>query len=270
MMTYPVAIKSWGTANEYRYSHNENIDYNNLLKKCKLTCRTVSVWNEEEEEKWYSKQFDNEWFNFVKIYILLLQKRIVYKNIISLILPLFIIHIISEYSSPLLFPLFLMPSNSLMSIQAQKKKFILNNVIKKFEIIICNRYSQKIKHKLAYYPNSGVFIAGTVNNLYATGNNHIAYTCLKYKTKPIINCDNCSQIKILVHLETQYREEDIRILIKIKDKYEIKEAEFCCEIMNNVFEPCIVALLNVNNYIPMSGEKYGNYKQIFSLHINNK
>ena len=146
-MTYPVAIKSWYNDN----GDNNNKNYNNLQKKCKLMCKTTSVWNEKEEEKFYSKQFDNGWFNFVKIYILLLEKRILYKNIVLSILPLFIIHIVSEYSSPLLFPLFLMPSNSLLSIQAQKKKFILNNVIKKFEIIICNRYSQKIKHKKLLY-----------------------------------------------------------------------------------------------------------------------
>ena len=267
MMTYPVAIKSWYNDN----GDNNNKNYNNLQKKCKLMCKTTSVWNEKEEEKFYSKQFDNGWFNFVKIYILLLEKRILYKNIVLSILPLFIIHIVSEYSSPLLFPLFLMPSNSLLSIQAQKKKFILNNVIKKFEIIICNRYSQKIKHKLAYYPNSGVFIAGTENNLYSTCNNKISYNCLKYETKPIINNnDNFSQIKILVHLEIHYDEEDIRILMQIKDKYEIKETEFCFKIINNVYEPCIVGLLNVNDYIPMSGESYGHYKQIFSLHINTK
>ena len=247
MLGYPVAIKSWKKTN-----------YTNFENKCKLKCNGTVIWNEEEEDSFYAKYFDDEWFNFVKRYLLLLEKAVIAKKILLSILPFYIIHLVSQYSSPLLFPLFIMPTNCLLVIKAQKKKFILNNVIKKFELLICNRYQQHVKHKLSYYPNTGLFIA---SSMCCTDGDKIIYNCLKYKTEPIVRNTYSSEFKLLVHLEMKHNKDNIGILIKINE-----EIEFCYKIDSDIFKQAsVVGLLNVNDYIPVVGEEYGYYTKIVTL-----
>lgn len=206
----------------------------------------------QQEINLYNNYNDVEWFNFIKQYILLLQSEIRRKHILLSIFPFYIIHIISQFSSPLFYPLFIIPNDNYwytISIQNQKKKLILNHIIYKFEFFICNNYCD-IKHKVSYYPHNGLFCC--YNNF--KDNKHASI--IKHKTIPFINTT-----QIYVSLEIQYKFKEIIIIIKLnneKNDNNNNNRVFCYKIGNKfLFETCGILLYNCHNFIKIDTEKYG-------------
>lgn len=226
----------------------------------------------KQQEIFYQNYGDDDWFNFVKRYMLLLESKILKNNIILSLLPLFIIHIIAKYSSAIFYPLFIIPKNLICEfcIERQMKKFVLEHYVYKFEFVICDK-KLHIKHKASYYPNKGIFYCCNLDNNKITG---FAYN---QKNVPIIdNSENDNQVYVSIELE--YKGFKIRITIYIhqlqKGFFNDKNAHsICYEIDNknlNYDECCGIGLLNVQNYKQLANDEHGTCSVLYKKGMINK
>ena len=218
-----------------------------MLGQAQLHWSSLSI---KEANQFYDNLNDEDWFMFVKRYVLLLKSQILQKNIVLSILPLFIIHIIAQYSICNLYPLFVIPNNNIcrFCIQSQKKKFILKRFVYKFEFVICNKKLQII-HKLTYHTNKGIFSCCSMDK------NEIKCMNIKCEGKPIVRINDKNELH--VSIEMQYNQGNIQIFIQLKNNN--NNEQLCSyEISDEILtESCGVGLLNVDNYINLVPQEYG-------------
>ena len=154
------------------------------------------VLSTQQRKKFYSHYNDEDLFIFIKRYMLLLESAILRKkNILLSVLPLFIIHIISQYASLILNPLFVMPSLSfrrnINNLSTQKRQFRLNNYVYKFEFVVFSSTNLHIKHKLSYYPNRGLFYYCNFEN----------GTVTKFDKYQVENYPICGDLYVSIQIE---------------------------------------------------------------------
>ena len=182
---------------------------------------TMGSWDEESLYRLRNQQYanfydnynDNDWFCFVKRYILLLEIQIRAKHILMLPFPIYLIHLIAQFSMARIYPLFIMPNcYSQVWLGSQCKQFVLNNCIYKFELFICDKNCDILKHKLSFYPNKGLFYCC---NYEKNNNKYQISSSLTHQINPIIQKSDDASLKIYVSLTLQYKPKYIIISINL-------------------------------------------------------